>query len=330
MSTMPARQVDSIKLLDHQPEAADVRSEVLGGLGSQPKRLPPKLFYDDNGSKLFEKITRLPEYYLTRTEVGIMTKHAGEMASLTGPHASLIEFGSGSSFKTRTLLDHLEEPAAYVPVDISKDHLLTTAEKLATEYPDLEILPVCADFTKTFGLPDPGTAPARNLVYFPGSTIGNLETDDAISLLGVMAEIANVDGAAIIGVDLIKDPRILEKAYNDESGVTAEFNLNLLSRINREFDANFNPALFEHQAVFDDGARRIEMRLVSCQEQTVTVDGEAFYFADGEFIVTEYSHKYSADEFSSMAGKAGFDVVRLWTDPDQLFSVQYLEVAIKS
>ena len=145
-----------------------------------------------------------------------------------------------------------------------------------------------------------------------------------------MAEIANVDGAAIIGVDLIKDPRILEKAYNDESGVTAEFNLNLLSRINREFDANFNPALFEHQAVFDDGARRIEMRLVSCQEQTVTVDGEAFYFADGEFIVTEYSHKYSADEFSSMAGKAGFDVVRLWTDPDQLFSVQYLEVAIKS
>ncbi len=314
------------RLSDFQPQDDELLAEVLHGLSRSPKQLPPKLFYDETGSQLFEQITQLPEYYLTRTEVGIMQQHAEEMAELVGEDVSLIEFGSGSSLKTRILLDHLQQPAAYVPVDISRDHLLESAANLATEYPDIEVLPVHADFTRTFDLPDPAIAPQRNLVYFPGSTIGNFEGSDAVSLLKVMAAIAGNDGAALIGVDLRKSREVLESAYNDTAGITAKFNLNMLSRINNKLDADFDLSAFRHLAVFDDKAGRIEMRLVSLRPQTVDVAGVAIEFEQNEYIVTEYSHKYTPEEFEALAAEVGLNVVRLWTDPDALFSVQYLEV----
>ncbi len=323
---MSDHRYQTARLPDFQPQDDELLAEVLQGLGRSPKQLPPKLFYDETGSQLFEQITQLPEYYLTRTEVGIMKQHAGEMVELAGKDVSLIEFGSGSSLKTRILLDHLQRPAAYVPVDISRDHLMEAAAALAHEFPDVEVLPVHADFTQTFKLPDPAIAPRRNLVYFPGSTIGNFELPEAVSLLKVIAGIAGFNGAALVGVDLRKDRDVLESAYNDSAGITAQFNLNLLSRINNELDADFDRAAFRHLAVYDHEAGRIEMRLVSLRHQTVNVAGESFEFEKNDFIVTEYSHKYDREEFEALADQAGLKVVRVWTDAEDLFSVQYLEV----
>jgi L-histidine Nalpha-methyltransferase len=302
---------------------ADDLSEILAGLSAKPKALPPKFFYDERGSQLFDTICELPEYYPTRTELSIMQTHIDEIAARVGPQASLIEFGSGSSLKTRLLLERLDRLAAYVPVDISREHLTTAAESLAAEFPGVEIWPVLADFMQPFDLPDPSVMPLRNIVYFPGSTIGNFAPQDAHELLQVMYQEAGDDGALLIGVDLQKDPDLIELAYNDSAGVTAEFNLNMLARINREFGANFDLQLFRHRARYDAAHGRIEMHLVSECEQVVRLGGRSFRFARGEALLTEHSHKYTLAQFGEMARRAGFVVDAVWTDPAQLFSVQY-------
>ena len=297
--------------------------EILQGLSRPHKALSPKFFYDARGSILFDAICELPEYYLTRTELSIMRAHIDEIVALVGPQASLIEFGSGSSLKTRMLLERLDRLAAYVPVDISREHLMGAAESLATDYPAVEVWPVLADFMQPFELPNPSVMPLRNIVYFPGSTIGNFSPEEAHSLLQVIHVEAGEDGALLIGVDLQKDTAIIELAYNDEAGVTADFNLNMLSRINREFGANFNLDLFRHRAIYDEKHGRMELSLVSECEQIVRIGKQSFHFDKGEALLTEHSHKYTLEQFSGMAQKAGFVVDTVWTDPEQLFSVQY-------
>jgi len=306
--------------VSHREELA----EIVDGLTAPRKHVSPKYFYDERGSQLFDRITELPEYYLTATEIDIMQRHAGEIADRVGPRASLIEFGSGSSLKTRILLEHLHALAAYVPVDISEEHLLAAADAIRAEFPHIEVLPVVADFTKPFDLPSPKVMPVRNLVYFPGSTIGNLEYDDALGLLRVMHHEAGDNGALLIGVDLQKDPAIIEAAYNDAAGVTAKFNLNMLRRLNNEFGADFDLDAWAHDARYDPDAGRVVIRLVSDREQRVRIDETTIEIDEGEAILTEYSHKYTLDGFAAMARKAGFEVAQVWTDPDELFSVQYL------
>ncbi|HEX5787417.1 MAG TPA: L-histidine N(alpha)-methyltransferase, partial [Woeseiaceae bacterium] len=253
-----------------------------------------------------------------------MRAHVGEIAALAGREASLIEFGSGSSVKTRILLEHLEALAAYVPVDISAEHLFESAARIRREFPHIEVLPVVADFTQPFALPSPRIAPRRNIVYFPGSTIGNLEHADALDLLAVMHLEAGADGALLIGVDLQKDPAVIEAAYNDAAGVTARFNLNMLRRLNREFGADFDLDGFRHEAKYDRDAGRVVIRLVSRRDQVAHIGGRTLAFAAGDGILTEYSHKYTLDGFAAMAHTAGFEVAKVWTDEQQLFSVQYL------
>ena len=269
------------------PEMTSAGAEILAGLKAPQKRISPKYFYDERGSELFDKICELDEYYPTRTELAVMQEHMDELAELVGPRAAVIEFGAGSNLKVRLLLDHLHEPAAYVPVDISGDYLVKQAEDLAADYPNVHVQPVCADFTKPFELPEHPVMPERNLVFFPGSTIGNFSRQRAFELLTVMAAEAKSGGALLIGVDLRKDPAILEPAYNDSLGVTAEFNLNVLARLNRELGANFDLEHFEHCAVYDQDEGRVEMRLVSTRPQIVTLRGTKLVFERGEYIVTE-------------------------------------------
>ena len=314
----------TLKLLDFHPSEHDLSEEILAGLARTPKTLPPKYFYDQRGSQLFDQITRLPEYYPTETEVSIMVDNLDEIIGLVGPQASLIEFGSGTSTKTHILLENLRKLAAYVPVEISRDHLIEAAEGIAERYPQIEVLPVCADFTKPFGLPEPAVQPLKNVVFFPGSTIGNFSPDAASGLLDTMSQVAKKDGVLLIGVDLKKDKSTLERAYNDAAKVTAAFNLNMLTRMNRELEADFDVDAFEHRAIYNEVKGRIEMHLVSLLKQTVEVAGELLNFEDGEYILTECSHKYSLEDFAQLAEPAGFRVAKVWTDPDQLFSVQYL------
>ncbi|MBT8131851.1 MAG: L-histidine N(alpha)-methyltransferase [Gammaproteobacteria bacterium] len=298
--------------------------EILAGLKKPQKLLSPKYFYDQRGSQLFDQITRLPEYYPTETEVQIMIENLDEIVQMIGPQASLIEFGSGSSTKTHILLANLRKLAAYVPVEISRDHLIEAAEHIAERYPEIEVLPICADFTKPFGLPEPQVQPIKNVVFFPGSTIGNFSPDAAQELLRTMASEAKKDGALLIGVDLKKDKATLERAYNDEAGVTAAFNLNILTRINRELEADFDVDAFEHRAIYNEVHGRIEMHLVSLLKQSVSIAGKLIHFEDGEHLLTECSHKYSPEDFAALAEPAGFRVARVWTDANDLFSVQYL------
>ena len=302
----------------------DELDELIDGLRQPEMMISPKYFYDERGSQLFDEITRLPEYYPTETELGIMQDNIDEIASLVGRQASLIEFGSGSSMKTRILLEHLDQLAAYVPVDISEDHLLQSARQIREEFPDLDVLPVVADFTQPFRLPSPEVMPVRNVVYFPGSTIGNFTHDAAHELLLVMHEEAGAGGALLIGVDLQKDPEIIERAYNDSAGLTAEFNRNMLRHLNREFGADFDLDAFTHSAEYNEEEGRVEIRLVSEQDQEFTLGDESFSIDRDETILTEYSHKYTLDGFAAMAEAAGFRVKRVWMDDGRLFSVQYL------
>ncbi len=302
---------------------SDDINEIHAGLSQQQKSISSKFFYDHAGSRLFDTICELPEYYPTRTELGIMRANIQEIANLIGQHASLIEFGSGSSLKTKVLLEHVQNLAAYVPVDISQNHLLLAAERIRADFPAIEVLPVVADFTQAFRLPTPKTMPTRNIVYFPGSTIGNFSRDAARELLAVMHHEAGEDGALVIGVDLQKDKSVLVRAYNDSRGVTAEFNLNILRRLNNEFDATFDVEQFSHRAIYNEDAERIEMYLDSRSDQSASVGGEQFYFAKGESILTEHSHKYTLDGFADLALAAGFMVEKVWMDRKQLFSVQY-------
>jgi len=298
--------------------------EIVGGLSAQRKQISPKYFYDERGSQLFDEITRLPEYYLTNTELGIMRDNIDEIVQRVGQQASLIEFGSGSSLKTRVLLEHLSELAAYVPVDISEDHLHASAADIRSEFPHIDVLPVVADFTKQFELPTPLVMPVKNVVYFPGSTIGNFEHAVAMELLRVMYLEAGQNGALLIGVDLQKDPQVIESAYNDSAGVTAEFNLNMLQHLNRDYGANFDVGEFEHSANYDSEKGRVVIELISQSDQTFEIADTVFEIANGEAILTEFSHKYTLSGFESMANEAGFTVERVWTDAEQLFSVQFL------
>ena len=313
----------NLQFLDFHPPRVNMHADVLSGLSKTKKMIMPKYFYDARGSRLFDNITRLPEYYLTRTEDSIMTASLDEIAQLLGPGAAVIEFGSGSGEKIRRLLSQLHQPVACVPVEISRGHLMGLAQSLAKDHPQLEIIAVCADFTLPLSLP-PISGARRKLVFFPGSTIGNFRPDDAINILKVMRQVAGEDGALLIGADLVKDASKLEAAYNDSQGITAAFNLNLLQRINSELQANFDLEMFRHQAVWNGQAGRIEMYLVSLKKQDVHIQGQRIAFARGERILTEYSHKYELESFAAMAGKAGLEVAQVWTDTLGQFSVQFL------
>jgi dimethylhistidine N-methyltransferase len=298
--------------------------DVLAGLSRPDRHLPCKYFYDERGSQLFEQICELPEYYPTRCELAILETHAGEMAERLGPGRVLVEYGSGSSRKTRLLLDRLAGPLTYVPVDISHEHLLASARRLAADYSHIQVVPVCADFTQPFRLPA-SVGKDRRAVYFSGSTIGNFGPAEAVALLRQIAALVGCGGALIIGVDLKKDRAILEPAYDDAQGVTATFNLNLLARINRELGADFVLDRFRHLAFYNETHGRIEMHLVSLEEQTVHLAGHSFRLARDETICTEHSHKYSLADFAELASAAGLRVRAVWTDPAGLFSVQYAE-----
>jgi L-histidine Nalpha-methyltransferase len=315
----------SIPSLDLAP-ADHLRADVLRGLTSQPKEIPCKYFYDEAGSRLFDRICELPEYYPTRTELAIVRRHGQAMAAALGPNCLLIEYGSGSSIKSRLLLAQLETPAGYVPVDIAAAHLRHAATALGRRFVHIEIMPVCADFTRPLALPVPARPAARSVVYFPGSTIGNLTPDEAVALLKQTARLCGPGGGLLLGADLKKDPAILHAAYNDREGVTAAFNFNLLTRINRELDGDFRLDRFWHHAFYNPHAGRIEMHLVSRADQRVHVGGQSFAIAEGESIRTEYSHKYSRDDLRSLAVAGGFSVRRIWTDDRAYFGVMYLEV----
>jgi dimethylhistidine N-methyltransferase len=315
----------STRRADADAERERFLEDAHAGLCSRPKTLPCKYFYDAEGSKLFEQICALPEYYPTRTELSILRAHAGEMAACLGAGALVVEYGSGSSTKTRLLLDRLARPAAYVPIDVSREHLHEAALALRLDYPALEVLPVCADFTATVRLPRTRRSPRRRAVYFPGSTIGNFEPAAAIALMAGVARLVGPRGAFLVGVDLRKDPRLLERAYDDAAGVTAAFNRNLLARMNRELGTDFDLDRFAHRAVWASAPGRIEMHLVSTAAQVVRVGDVPIRFARGETICTEHSHKYTLPGFAGLARRAGLAVRRVWTDPAGLFSVQYLE-----
>jgi len=301
--------------------------EVLAGLLAPRKRLPCKYFYDEEGSALFDRICELPEYYLTRTEMGIMRDHAGEIARRIGPGCQLVELGSGSSVKTRLLLDALPDVAAYVPVDISGEHLRRSAARLAAAYPNVEVLPVCADYTREFAVPPPSSAAAgacRRVAYFPGSTVGNFDPDEARQFLRRIASLVRPGGGLLIGFDLKKDPALLHAAYNDAAGVTAAFNLNVLARLNRELGADFDVGQFRHYAFYQPNAGRIEMHLVSERPQSVRMNGDRIVVGRGESIHTECSYKYTPAEFEHLARSAGFEPAGRWTDPREWFCVEYL------
>jgi len=300
-------------------------TDVIAGLTATPKRLSPKYFYDSAGSALFEQITELPEYYPTRREIGILNEHADDIAALIPPGAALIEFGSGSSTKTRKVLSTAASLAAYVPVDISAQFLQQQALELRREYPKLAVLPVAADFTKPFELPDPVRIMPR-VGFFPGSTIGNFEPHEAAAFLRHAGRILGRGATFIVGVDLIKDTQVLQKAYCDSQGVTAKFNLNLLARINRDLGAKFNLDCFEHHAFFNRERSRIEMHLASLKRQRIKVCGECIDFRAGETIHTENSYKYSVASFGALARGAGWTPTAVWTDPDNYFSVHTLSL----
>lgn len=319
---------ETLDYLDFEPARQDVRSQVQELLRQRQKRLPTMLLYDEKGSRLFDQICELPEYYPTRTEMAILNHHAAEIADAIGPKTRLVEFGSGSSMKTRILLDELEHPVAYVPIDISREHLLAASETIATDYPDIPVQPVVADYMAPFDLPNPPERPNQTTGFFPGSTLGNMETDDGVAFLQNVHDVVGEKGALLLGADLRKDRNILEAAYNDAAGVTAAFNLNALHVANERVGSDFDPDSFRHRAVYDEEAGRVEMRLVSRKRQTVRVGNERFEFEPDEYMITEYSHKYRMEDVEAMAVQAGMTVERAWTDPDRLFSVQYLRSAI--
>lgn len=320
-------------------ERDEFRRAMLHGLGQHPKRVPAKFLYDALGSALFDAITHLPEYYPTRTELAITAAHAAEIAALCGPRTLLIELGSGSSVKTRMLLDALLDPAGYVPVDISRAHLMATAERLDADYPDVPVLPVCADYTEPFDVPQPAGPVGRRVVYYPGSTIGNFRPAAAEAFLARIAALCGPGGALVIGVDRLKARDIVVPAYDDALGVTAAFDRNLLVRANRELGANFDPRAFEHDVIWrttPDGAPadgedlrppgrgRIEIWVRSPRAQQVVIDGTEFAFEPGEGILTEYSYKYAPEALAALAAPAGLAVRKRWTDDRGWFDLFFL------
>jgi dimethylhistidine N-methyltransferase len=304
------------------PQEEDFAGALIAGLRAAPKTIPCKYFYDAEGSLLFEKICAVPEYYPTRTELGLLHTYAGEMAHFIGPNAEIVEFGAGAGEKIRPLLDAMEHPRAYLPMDISGPYLTDIAAQLSADYPALAIQPIVGDFTRDFSLPP---SQGRTIGFFPGSTIGNFAPGEARAFLAHVARLLK-GGGLLIGVDLVKDPQILHAAYNDSAGITAAFNKNLLARANREAGANFDLTQFSHYALYNPQQRRIEMYLVSAADQRVTVCGRPISFSQGEAIHTEYSYKYTVDGFRALAASAGFVPRQVWCDADQLFSIHWLDV----
>src|SRR6266404_4978056 len=321
---MTADQLTAIKPASAVPPVtSDLLSDVIAGLSSDPRTLPCKYFYDERGAALFQKICELPEYYVTRTEIDILDRNRAEIASQIGPNIELIGLGTGAGTKTRILVEALEQPAVYIPVDISEKQLRKSAALFRKIFPNLEVLPVCADYLQPVVLPSPRHKPARNVVYFPGSTIGNFEPSEALEFLRRIANVCRGGGGLLIGADLQKDPNVIEAAYNDKAGVTAQFNLNLLAHINRETGANFDLSRWQHCAIYNSEAGRIEMYLISATNQTVRIQDREFHFRAGERILTEHSYKHTPDGFIALARQAGFDFVTLWTDDARLFGVFY-------
>ena len=321
---MQDENVERTASYDFKPGLESFLAEVLIGLRKPQKELPSKYFYDERGSQLFERICELKEYYITGIEASIMRSHIKEIVELIGPHVLVIEHGCGNCEKVRFLMDHLHDPVAFIPIDISQEQLVQVAKELDSIFPQLQVLPVCADYTSNFELPIPKRESKRTVVYFPGSTIGNFDPMPARHFLEHVANLCGSDGALLTGVDLKKDPAVLHDAYNDSQGVTAAFNLNLLERINRELGCDFQLDAFEHYAFYNPRESRVEMHLISQKNQAVHVDGETISFTRGESIWTESSYKYDLDEFEQIAAVAGFRVERVWVDERRWFSVQYL------
>jgi len=305
-----------------------LRGEILEGLSGTPPSLPPKLFYDDVGARLFEEITTVPEYYPTRTELGILREHLPDMARRLGPEVVVVEFGSGSGRKTELLLDALEHPAAYIPVDIAREQLEAVAARMDRDFPALRVLPLAADYTRPFHLPDPGPGSGPPLLFFPGSTVGNFEPPDAEAFLRQARESMGPGARLLIGVDLVKPRAVLEPAYDDARGVTAAFNRNALVNLNRLLGTDFDPGAFQHRAIWNEESSRIEMHLVALEDQEVDLPaGEGgggatrFAFRRGEFIVTEHSYKYTLAGIEALMTGSGWQAVESWTDPEQWFAV---------
>ncbi|GAA3912276.1 L-histidine N(alpha)-methyltransferase [Luteimonas lutimaris] len=317
----------TVALTDLHPSPDDIVGDVLAGLSQAPKRLPSKYFYDRRGSELFEQITRQPEYYLTRIELALLEASMGAIAAAVGPRAQVVEYGSGSGRKTRLLLDGLDDPVAYTPIEISRSALLASVERLDREFGDVEVLPVCADFTRPVPLPRPARAADHALVFFPGSTLGNFTDPEALRLLRAMRETMGERGGALVGIDLQKSPDVIEAAYNDAAGITAAFTLNLLARLNRDIGSDFDLGGFEHRAVYVRDAGRIETFLVSRRAQDVVVEGHRFHFAEGEAMQVEYSQKYTDTGFEALAAQAGLRVAHRWNDPDDWFGLRLLRRA---
>lgn len=312
-------------LTDLHPARDDLLDDILAGLSATPKCLPSKYFYDRRGSELFEDITRQPEYYLTRVELALLADSATGIAAAVGPRAHVVEYGSGSGRKTRLLLDALDDPVAYTPVEISRSALVGSVERLDREFGPVQMLPVLGDFTRAVALPGTERTAGRVLVFFPGSTLGNLTDSDAVRLLKAMRDTMGPRGAALIGIDLQKSPALIDAAYNDAAGVTAAFTLNLLVRLNRELGANFDLGAFRHRAVYVPGRGRIETFIDSVRDQVVKVHDRSFAFAADEAMQVEYSHKYTDEGFAALAERAGLAVVQGWNDPKDWFGLRLLQ-----
>ncbi|WP_076997397.1 L-histidine N(alpha)-methyltransferase [Variovorax sp. KK3] len=321
---IPALSLHAFRTAQRAAPLSDFGREMFEGLSRSARSISPKFFYDAAGSQLFDRICDLPEYYPTRTEMRILTEHASEIAEVIGPNAEVVEFGAGSLTKVRLLLDAFRSPRRYVPIDISGEHLEAAAQRLRADYPQLAVQPVVADYTMPLVLPARGEGMGQRVGFFPGSTLGNFSPDEALAFLQLAQRLLR-GGGLLLGVDLVKDPALLHAAYNDSQGVTAAFNLNLLRRANRELGSDFDLEGFTHAAFYNSPLRRIEMHLVSRRAQQVMLDGQRFDFEEGETIHTENSHKFTVDGLRALAVKAGLRPAAVWTDPDRLFSVHWLQ-----
>ncbi|NZA26185.1 L-histidine N(alpha)-methyltransferase [Luteimonas sp. SJ-92] len=324
---MDMRARPNAELVDLLPGPERISADAVAGLSATPKRLPSKYFYDARGSELFERITHQPEYYLTATESALLARRMPDISAAIGDRAHVVEYGSGSGRKTETLLAGLDDPVAYTPIEISRAALLDSVARLEGRFPKIEMLPVCADFTRAVSLPSPERTPRRRLAFFPGSTLGNFVEDEAVALLRAMHDTVGAGGLALVGIDLDKDPATIEAAYNDAAGVTAAFTLNLLARLNREIGSDFDLGQFRHRARYSRERRRIETFLVSQREQRVRLDGREFAFAAGEEMQVEYSHKYTDAQFAAMAARAGMAVRAAWNDESDWYGLRLLRPA---
>lgn len=311
-------------LTDLTPSREQLLADTLAGLSRTARQLPSKYFYDARGSRLFEQITHTPEYYPTRTELALLNRVLPDIARVVGPRLHVVELGSGSGRKTALLLAALQDPVAYTPIEISRAALLSSIDHLAPALPDVEMLPVCADFTRPVDVPAPEREPARRLLFFPGSTLGNFAGEDALALLRAMRQTMGDHGLALIGIDLHKDPALIEAAYNDAEGITAAFTLNLLVRLNREVDSDFDLDGFRHRARYSTERLRIETDLVSQRAQDVHLDGRTFHFEAGEAIRVEYSHKYTDDGFDALVRQAGLQVAQRWDADSPAYGLRLL------